>query len=210
MDRRTSIPVRAMRPGEYHTRAHRTETGPPPGSPAEVDERNDRAESSQQEQVPTPIESEQKRAATETESSQDANDWRDQALRLQAEMGNFRKRQRRLAQEEIETERHRLLQAFLEVIDDLERALASPEGDDAALRQGLQLTHRAALRLMDREGAEEIEAEGQPFDPSWHEAVATIGRNGNNVAAGTVVQVIEPGYRLGSRLLRPSKVIVAV
>jgi molecular chaperone GrpE len=149
-------------------------------------------------------------ASTETESSPDSEEWRDRALRLQAEMDNFRRRQRRLAEEQIETERQRLLTSFLGVVDDLERALVSPGGDEAMLRQGVQLTHRAALQLMAREGAEQIEAEDQAFDPTWHEAVATVGRNGTNLASGTVAQVIEPGYRLGSQLLRPAKVIVAV
>ena len=115
-----------------------------------------------------------------------------------------------MAEEQIETERQRLLASFLGVVDDLERALVSPGGDEATLRQGLQLTHRAALQLMAREGAEQIEAEDQAFDPTWHEAVATVGRNGTNLASGTIVQVIEPGYRVGSQLLRPAKVIVAV
>ncbi len=134
----------------------------------------------------------------------------DRALRLQAEMENYRRRQRRQAEEQIEAERKRLLGAFLGVVDDLERALATPDGDEVALRQGVQLTHRQALQLLDREGVEQIEAEGQAFDPSWHEAVATVGRNGSSVAPGTVVQVIEHGYRLGSQLLRPAKVIVAI
>lgn len=131
-------------------------------------------------------------------------------MRLQAEMDNFRKRQRRLAEDQIATEQRRLLGAFLGVIDDLERAIASPDGDEAALRQGLELTHRAALQLVGREGAEQIETEDQPFDPSWHEAVATVGRNSTDMASGTVTQVIEPGYRVGGQLLRPAKVIVAV
>jgi molecular chaperone GrpE len=125
-------------------------------------------------------------------------------------MANYRKRQQRLAQAEIEAERQRLLSAFLPVVDDLGRALHAPAGDAEAMRQGVQMTHRAALQTLQREGVEQIRADKQPFDPAWHDAVATVGRNGSNVAPNTVVRVLEPGYRLGDQLLRPAKVVVAI
>lgn len=146
----------------------------------------------------------------EVNSQDEATDWHDRALRLQAEMDNFRRRQQRLAHDQIETERQRLLSAFLEVADNLERALAAPTGDGEGLRRGVQLTHRAASQLLQKEGVEQIEALNQAFDPAWHEAVATIGRNGTDASPNTVVQVMEPGYRLGDQLLRPAKVVVAV
>ena len=136
--------------------------------------------------------------------------WRDQAMRLQADMDNYRKRQQRLAQDQIETERQRLFGAFLQVVDDLERALAAPSAPGDGLRDGVKLTHRMAMQMLQREGVEPIEAKDRPFDPNWHDAVATVAHNGSNSAAGTVVEVVEPGYRIGDRLLRPAKVIVAV
>lgn len=136
-------------------------------------------------------------------------DWRDLALRLQAEMENYRKRQQRLAQDQIQAERERLLAAFLATVDNLERALKSP-GDGQALRQGVQLTHREAIQLLDKEGVSEIEALDRSFDPAWHDAVATVGHRQANVAPETVVQVLQPGYRMGDQLLRPARVIVAV
>jgi molecular chaperone GrpE len=138
-----------------------------------------------------------------------AEEWRGQVARLQADMENYRKRQQRLAQDQIDTERQRLLNAFLVVVDDLERALAAPAGDARALRQGVELTHRAALQFLQKEGVEPLQAEYQPFDPNWHEAVATVGHNGHGLAPNTIVQVVEAGYRLGDRLLRPAKVVVA-
>ena len=151
----------------------------------------------------------------------ESEEWRDRALRLQAEMENYRKRQQRNAQNQIEQERHRLLNGFLGIVDDLERALAVPDGDydpsrgeslrrGDALRHGVELTHRAALQLLQKEGAVAIDAEYQPFDPLWHEAVATVPRNGSGVAEGTIIEVVEPGYRLDDQLLRPAKVVVAV
>ncbi len=146
--------------------------------------------------------------APESETQPDAEEWRERALRLQAEMENFRKRQQRLAQEQIEAERHRLLNAFLRVVDDLERVLQAPDADAAALRRGIEVTHRAATQLLKQEGVEPIQAEGQPFDPNWHEAIAAV-KPDDGMAQGTVLQVTEPGYRLNDRLLRPARVIVA-
>jgi molecular chaperone GrpE len=178
-------------------------------------------------------------ASPANEPSPELDEWRERALRLQAEMSNYRQRQQRLAQDQIEVERQRLLGAFLQVVDDLERALATPADstpllpsgasplseapseDGDGLRRGIELTHRAALQLLKKEGVEPIPAHGQPFDPNWHEAVATrqvareaVGTgaadNGSDIVANTVVQVLEPGYRLGDQLLRPAKVVVAV
>lgn len=147
---------------------------------------------------------------------EELDDWRDRAIRLQADMDNYRKRQQRLAQDQIEAERQRLLGAFLRVVDDLERALAAPatpgQGPhrDEGLRRGVELTHRTAMQMLQREGVEPIEARNRRFDPNWHEAVATVGHNGSDHPADTVIEVVEPGYRLKDRLLRPAKVIVAV
>jgi molecular chaperone GrpE len=135
--------------------------------------------------------------------------WRDRALRLQAEIENFRKRQRRLAEEQVVADRERLLRAFLSVTDDLERALNTDGADVESLRQGVNLTHQTMMKLLDREGVEPIQAAGQPFDPSWHEAVGTIPHEHTDAEPDTVAQVVQPGYRLGDRLLRPARVIVA-
>lgn len=148
--------------------------------------------------------------ATAPAAQEGGVDWQDRALRLQAEMENYRRRQKRLAQDQIETERERLLKALVEVVDDLERALATPSHDGDGLREGVQLTRRAALQRLKKEGVERIEARGQRFDPTWHEAVTTVPGRPLGAAAETVVQVLEPGYRLGDRLLRPARVVVAV
>lgn len=160
-------------------------------------------------QASTGSEMEEPQAAEPAPKEADV-DWQERALRLQAEMDNFRRRQRRLAQDEIEAERSRLLQSFLRVVDDLERALAVPAHDGTGLRQGILLTHRAALNLLKGEGVERMHPENQPFDPNWQEAISAVSHEQANASPGTVVQVVEPGYRLDGRLLRPAKVIVAV
>ncbi len=135
--------------------------------------------------------------------------WRDQALRLQAEMDNFRKRQRRLAEERVAAERENLLREFLTVADDLKRALGAEEGDAASLRQGVEMTYQSLLRVLKQAGAEIVEAAGQPFDPTWHEAVGTVPAEQAGVEPDTVVEVLQDGFRIGERLLRPARVIVA-
>lgn len=136
--------------------------------------------------------------------------WRDRALRLRAEMDNFRKRQRRLAEERVTADRERLLRSFLSVADDLERAVAAAHNSDAAgVRQGLEITQQKLMHMLKREGVEPIDAQDQHFDPAWHEAVSVVRRNGADELPQTVADVLEPGYRLGDRLLRPAKVVVA-
>jgi len=197
MNKRVTIPVKVM---EQATTSASGNPEAPETAKAQMDEFSYQVVEPEVESPP-----DQRPPAPAQEES-----WRDQALRLQADMDNFRKRQQRLAQDRIEEERQRLLGLFLGVVDDLERALAAPPGDDEALRQGLQLTHRKALQLLRKEGVEPIQAQFQRFDPQWHEAVATVSRDSHNVAPNTVIHVVESGYRLGDRLLRPAKVIVAV
>ena len=143
------------------------------------------------------------------EDDESLEKWRDRALRLQAEMENFRRRQQRLAEERIAADRERLLRAFLGVADDLERALSADSTDTESLRQGVDLTYHSLMRLMAREGAEPVQAEGQPFDPTFHEAVGTMPHEQVDAGPDMVVQVVQAGYQLQDRLLRPARVIVA-
>jgi molecular chaperone GrpE len=146
--------------------------------------------------------------ALDEEIASDLEVWRDRALRLQAEMENFRKRQRRLTEERVAEDRERLLRSFLHVADDLQRALQADQADSESLRQGVRLTRQGMLRILEQEGAEPVAAQGRPFDSTWHEAVGTAP-GGRGVQPGTVVEVVQEGYRLGDRLLRPARVIVA-
>ena len=139
------------------------------------------------------------------------HDWQETAQRLQAEMDNFRKRQERRADESIARERERLLSLFLPVVDNFTRALVHQNGtqlDEAGgvVRQGVELTHRELMRVLAAEGVTQLETIGQAFDPAWHEAVATIPAE---VEPGTVVEQVEAGYKVGDKLLRPAKVVVA-
>ena len=125
-------------------------------------------------------------------------------------MDNYRKRQQRLAQDKIESEQNRLLEAFSKISDDLERVLQSSSTDGQRLQQGVRIIHDEALKLLAQEGVEKIEAENRPFDPNWHEAVMTVPSDEMGLPPQTVVRVIEPGYRRDGRLLKPAQVVVGV
>lgn len=131
-------------------------------------------------------------------------DYHDLYLRARAEMANFRQRTEERAQAEIEEERRRLLREFLSFADDLERAMAHLDAE--GLRQGVQLTWAGLRRFLDREGVEAIEAEGRPFDPQLHEAVAVVENGGK---PGYNVEEVRKGYRYQGRLLRPARVVVS-
>lgn len=136
----------------------------------------------------------------------EAADWQGTAQRLQADMDNFRKRQTRRADEAIAAERERLLRSILPLADNLSRALNYSSTSEDTLRQGVELTRRELLRLLEAEGVSKIVAVGQPFTPELHEAVAVIPAQAE---PNTVIEEVEGGYLLGDKLLRPAKVVVA-
>ncbi len=140
--------------------------------------------------------------------SDETVDWRDAALRLKAEMENYRKRQKRWAQDEIEREKARLLRRFLDVADNLEHALEYIEAADPA-HQGVQMAYDSILSLLLREGVERVFALGRAFDHDRHEAVAVVPADEGQTEDMRVVEVMSPGYRYHDRILRPAKVVVA-
>ena len=137
----------------------------------------------------------------------EANDYRDRYLRAQAEMANFKKRLERRYQAQIEEEKKHLLLKFLSVADNLERALNHADLHDDGLRDGIQLTYQELQHLLAQESVEQIAPEGQPFDPSYHEAVAIIPTS--EAEADTVVAEVQKGYLYRDQLLRPARVHVA-
>ena len=140
-------------------------------------------------------------------AQQEANDYKDKYLRAQAEMANFKKRLERRYGEQVEEEKKQLLLRFLSVADNLERALNHSDLNEDDLRDGIQLTYQELQHLLAREGVEQMAPEGQPFDPSYHEAAAIIPTS--KAEADTVVAEIQKGYLYRDQLLRPARVHVA-
>jgi molecular chaperone GrpE len=131
----------------------------------------------------------------------------DSYLRLAADFDNYRKRVAREHAELTQRANERLLNELLPVLDDLERALeAAAEHEEAKLEEGVQLVHRALAALLERHGLIEIDTAGA-FDPHVHEAL--LAQPGEGAEEGSVLQVLQKGYRLGDKVLRPARVIVA-
>ena len=158
----------------------------------------------------TPADNEVTVSSTEIERERD--ELRDRLLRTAAEFDNYRKRTERERLEQMEMATADLARDLLPVIDDLERALDASAADDGdarleAFRTGVQMVHRQFLETLRRRNIEPIEAVGSPFDPEWHEAIAT--EPAGDRPDGQITGEIRRGYRIGDRLLRASLVRVA-
>jgi molecular chaperone GrpE len=130
----------------------------------------------------------------------------DRLQRLAAEFDNFRKRSARDAAATIERANERLVKELLPVLDDLGRALeAAEEHEGAKLEEGVRLVHRSLADLLAKEGLAEIATEGA-FDPHVHEALLS---QPSEAAEGDVIEVVQKGYTLGDKVLRPARVVVS-
>ena len=132
---------------------------------------------------------------------------RDLLLRERAEIENQRKRLARDVEQARKFANERLLSDLLPVCDNLERGLAADTADAGALREGMDLTLKALLKVAEANGLKAIEPLGQPFNPELHQAMSLV--EAPNAAANTVVSVLQKGYVLNERLLRPALVAIA-
>jgi molecular chaperone GrpE len=136
---------------------------------------------------------------------------RETLLRAQAEMQNMRRR----CEQDVEKAHKFALEKFgaelLSVVDNLERALqAAPEQRDEglqALHEGVELTLKSFVETLNKFNIEQINPEGEPFDPQRHEAMTT--QVNDEVEPNTVVEVVQKGYTLNGRVIRPARVIVS-
>jgi molecular chaperone GrpE len=150
----------------------------------------------------TVADAEQQLEALITERDEYLNDLK----RVAAEFENYRKRTAREQREFAERANERLVKELLPVLDDLGRALeAAEQHEEAKLEEGVRLVHRRLAELLRNEGLAEIEADGK-FDPHVHEALLT---QPSEAPEGSVIDVVQKGYRLGERVLRPARVVVA-
>jgi molecular chaperone GrpE len=131
----------------------------------------------------------------------------DRYLRAAAELDNYRKRTVKIrAETRDETLRDVLLQVG-PMLDNFRRALEQESEDVASYRQGIEIIYRQFTDILSGYGLVEIEAEGQPFDPNLHEALAQVPTDEHE--PGTVMQEMEKGYMLNDRVVRPARVVVA-
>jgi molecular chaperone GrpE len=139
----------------------------------------------------------------------DLEELKDRHLRKLAEFENMRKRAEREKTEHRRVALADLARDFLPILDNLERAMAhaSPEDRQSDFGQGIGLIRRQLMDLWSRHGLEEVDTRG-PFDPNVHEAVATEPTD--EVPPNTILQVLQKGYQLNDRLVRPAFVKVSV
>jgi molecular chaperone GrpE len=141
-------------------------------------------------------------AALEAERDEHLSDLK----RVAAEFENYRKRVARDQESLVARAHERLVKELLPVLDDLERALAAAEEhEEAKLEEGVRLVHRELAGALEREGLAEIETNGH-FDPHVHEALLS---QPSDAEEGSVIEVVQKGYRLGDRVVRPARVVVA-
>jgi molecular chaperone GrpE len=138
--------------------------------------------------------------------TRERDEYLDALQRLKAEFDNFRKRVQRDQADLISRAAERLVKQLLPVVDDLERALeAAANHEEAQLEEGVRLVQRALADALAREGLVEIET-GGAFDPHTQEALLS---QPSDEEEGTVIQVLQKGYKLGDRVLRPARVVVS-
>ena len=131
----------------------------------------------------------------------------DLAQRVQADFENYRKRAAREQERLVAHAHERLVRELLPILDDLERALEAAERhEEAQLVEGVKLVEQSLRNALRKEGLAEIATDG-PFDPHVHEAL--LIQPSDSAESGAVLEVVQRGYRVGDRVVRPAKVIVA-
>ena len=141
---------------------------------------------------------------------QEAQENYDRLLRVSAEFENYKKRASREMEEFRKFSNQSLIKEMLSVVDNLELAMSSTNGHEAidkGLLEGLEMTHREILKVFEKFDVKPISASGQPFDPTYHEAV--MQEETDELPENTVVNELQKGYLIHNRLLRPSMVVVA-
>jgi molecular chaperone GrpE len=135
------------------------------------------------------------------------DEYLDLLQRVQADFENYRKRAAREQERLVAHAHERLVRELLPIVDDLERTLEAAERhEEAKLVEGVKLVEQSLRRTLAKEGVAEIETVGA-FDPHVHEALLT--KPGDGAEPGSVLEVVQRGYRVGDRVVRPAKVIVA-
>ncbi|HEY2311285.1 MAG TPA: nucleotide exchange factor GrpE [Gaiellaceae bacterium] len=150
------------------------------------------------------LQQEEQAEQAETIEEQQPDD--DRLLRLAADFENYKKRAARERQEYVQLANERLIAELIPILDDLERALAAAEQhEEAQLEEGVLLVHRSLAGLLERHGVKAIETAGK-FDPYVHEALLS---QPSEAEEGSVIDVVQKGYKLGDRVVRPARVVVA-
>ena len=166
----------------------------------ETQEETTDAEASEEVEAPDPL----------AEALRESEQYKDRWLRLVAEFDNYKKRRSREFDALVQSASENLIRELLPVLDSVARALdhrADGEEDSEGFKQGVTMIMEQFPKVLQRRGLSEIEAAGQPFDPNFHEALMQMSSDEH--AEGLVMAVVERGYRLGDKVIRPAKVVVS-
>jgi molecular chaperone GrpE len=130
-------------------------------------------------------------------------------LRSQADIENIKKRNKKDKEDWIRYSNETLIKEMLPVIDNLEKAISHAQNENSfdALKEGVKLTLKGFMDTLTKSGLEEVKAQGEPFDPSYHQAVSQ--QEDNNVEVGIILEELQRGYTLNERLIRPAMVVVS-
>ena len=177
------------------------------GAPGDGQDGHPQAQAQAQAQVIEVSEKDELEARIAALEKDKKENW-DRYLRTAADLENLRKRQKREMDDVRLESKGRVLKEMLPVVDNLERAIehATAQAGTNPIVEGVQLVLRQFLTAFERLDVTPVEAAGQPFDPNLHEA---ISQQESDAPPGTVVQVLQRGYKSGDRLLRPALVVVA-
>jgi len=186
----------------------------PSGQPEQPNDQNQPAEGEakeaglQEKLDQIEMENAQLRVALEAAQAE-AKDYLDATQRLQAEFINYKRRVERDLTSSVQNATGNAIRRYLDVADDLERALKKRPQDGVGVvwAQGIDLIYRKLLNAFEADGVKVIEAEGQPFDPNLHEAISQ--EDHPDYESGQVIGVVQAGYIMGERVLRPARVRVA-
>ena len=147
---------------------------------------------------------------TVNDAEKEGNDSEAALQLLMADFANYRKRVNKEKEELGQHIRAEIFRKLLPVIDDLERVLDHHEQEEEngnSMQQGIEMVYRNFLKILNEEGLEKIEAEGKIFDPNLHEAIQVIATTDPNEDQ-KIAHVAQPGYKIGNKILRHSKVVV--
>lgn len=142
------------------------------------------------------------------EKASKAEEYFSQLKRLAAEFDNYKKRMIREQSQAISMASKNLIVKLLPIIDDLERALKSidEEGSAETIANGVKLTHSDIKKLLQTEGVEEVNPQGEEFNPAEHEAVASIE---SEIEENCIIEVLQKGYKINGMVIRPAMVTVS-
>jgi len=188
------------------------ETTQPEADPDSSDEKSpeplDVGETLQDDSIPLEVRLDLVQAAWEASEAK-AIEYLEGWQREKAEFVNYKKRILRDREQFEKDAVGRVVRNYLPVVDDLGRALrdGSRSGEGEAWASGIELIYRKLLKTLENDGVTPIEAEGQIFDPNLHEAVAQVPSP--NHQSGQVIDILQIGYKIGERVLRPARVAIA-